>query len=83
MIVEKEAGKFICPHLPVDTVTEQANDCQVTRVQQFAFCWGSKCAMWRWKLEADYVNAGAHIAGAHLSKTEGYCGLAERPFADR
>lgn len=35
----------------------------------FTPCIGSKCAVWRWKLEGD--NARVQV----VSKTEGYCGL--------
>lgn len=78
MITEKEAAQKICPHLPVDTETEQADHGTVTRVRAFAMCWGSKCAMWRWWMEPIYVNSGAHIK-AHVKSDKGYCGLADRP----
>ena len=44
-----------------------------------AACVGSDCMMWRWKLETHYANAGAHVSGHSLSKTEGYCGLGGMP----
>lgn len=38
----------ICPHLPVDTTTEEADGMNVTRVKAYATCWGARCMMWRW-----------------------------------
>jgi len=70
MLTETEMKTKICPQLPVDYVeVEQAvtSSPMNYRVERFALCQGSACAMWRWS------------SLSSIDDQTGFCGLAGKP----
>lgn len=82
MLPENEAKTKWCPMARNVTTTDNAaaaTNRDNGEPDPWSRCLGSGCMMWRWKLQAHYANAGAHVSGFSPSTTEGYCGLAGMP----